>query len=156
MSITLRMADGDLFIHPATGQGETIDGPTKVDQEMFSCYATTYDPARLWGSNFDLSLFPINSPAEFRAILSGRLAEANSVIRAKQRRDTTLDKEREEIQKFTRSEVLVDTTTGTGVFVVVAKVGIDGTEVGKALPFNYQPTSLKHATPPAFPAVKRF
>lgn len=156
MSTTLRKADGDLFINNETGRAEEVTGPDKVSQELFSLYSTQYDEARDWGTDLDLSKFKFSSPAEFRAIIFARVNEANKRMLLKQSQDRFLDVETESIRSFSKVDVSVDASEGTGFFFVVADVGDPETEVGQALAFSFKPMTSRHVLPPPFPTGLKF
>lgn len=148
MSVTLRKADGDIYINPNTGQGEIASGPTKVSQELFSLYTTPYDPIRGWGSDLSMDKFKnINSMAQFRALLYFRLQQANNRFITKQANDIYLDNDKERIVKFSSATVTVDPGTQGAIFQSVADVGDPTTQVGQTLYMTYKPVSLRQVVP---------
>lgn len=148
MSVTLRKKDGDLYVDPETGRGELIEGPTKVSQELFSLYSTTYDVDRDWGSNLDISSFSNSTNlSQLKTQVYIRVVEANERILNKQERDPQLDLEKEQITSFSNITVTIDTETQGIIFKVIANVGNPNTEVGKTLYLAYKPLSIKHVPP---------
>lgn len=153
MGITLRKADGDLFINPETGRPDTITGPTKVDQELADLYLSAYDSDRQWGSSLSLSeLGSVSTMNQARSILFLRLQQANDLILAKQATDPTMSDE-EQIQQFSQTDVLLDTANQAIIFISVADVGTQ--TVAKIIAQDYKPTSLKHVIPPPTGLIPR-
>lgn len=158
MTVALKKADGDIFIDPETGRGEEVSGPTKVDQELFSLYATAYDRARNWGSNLSVQYFSsyAASPPSLRAAIFQELVNANKRILAKQAADPYLDAERERITDFPLVDVMVDPASGSALFMATASVGDAKTLVGQQLFLSYKPESTRQVYPPPPSAALSF
>lgn len=151
MSVTLKKSDGDLFLDPETGRSEILSGPSKVSQEMFSLYATQYDPDRHWGTDLEILSLHFSSAAEFRAVLFSKVSQANQRLLQKQREDRTLDVETEMIKKFSQVEVVIDPAQNAGIFLAVADVGDPTTKVGQTLALTFKPINTRHVVPPPLP-----
>lgn len=146
MSVTLKMADGDLFINPETGRSEIISGPSKVDQELAELYLTDYDSYRNWGSELGMESFVGQLlPAQLQSMLYLRVSQANNRILLKQDNDPTLSPE-EMITGFSRVDVDQDLANAAGYFLVAAEVGDN--VVFQTVKVDYRPTSLRHIIPP--------
>jgi len=147
MGITLRKANGDLFLNPETGRPESISGPSKVDQELADLYLSYLDTERGWGSSLSLSQLGTGSTSleQARAILFLRLQQANDRILAKQSQDPTITTD-EQITQFSQTDVIIDTSSQAVIFFSVAEVG--STTVDKVIALSFKPTSLKHVVPP--------
>jgi hypothetical protein len=147
MSITLRKANGDLFINQETGRPDTIDGPTKVDQEIADLYLSDYDSVRQWGSSFDLQqLSEVSTSLEqSRMVLFLRLQQANERIIQKQTNDPTLTPE-EKITSFSQADVIMDLEQQAVIFYSVAEVG--DTSVETLMGHDFKPTELNHVSQP--------
>ena len=149
MSITLRKANGDLFIDHETGRPDTIDGPTKVDQEIADLYLSEYDSVRQWGASFDLrQLSDVSTSLEqARMILFLRLQQANERMIQKQTNDSTLTPE-EKITGFSQADVIMDLEQQAVIFYSVAEVGDDTVET--LMGHDFKATELNHVhQPPA-------
>jgi len=145
MGITLKKADGDLFLDPETGRPLVISGPSKVDQELADLYLSDLDTDRSWGSSLSLDKLNSTSLEQARAVLFVRLQQANDRILAKQSQDPTIEED-ERISQFSSTDVLVDIQNQALIFFSVADVG--DTTVEKAMGQSFKPTSLKHVIPP--------
>ena len=147
MSITLRKASGDLFIDPETGRPATVDGPTKVDQEIADLYLSEYDSVRQWGASFDLrQLSDVSTSLEqARMILFLRLQQANERMIQKQTNDPTLTAE-EKITGFSQADVIMDLEQQAVIFYSVAEVG--DTSVETLLGHDFKATELNHVQQP--------
>lgn len=146
MGITLRKADGDLYLDPETGRPDLISGPTKVDQELADLYLSEFDVDRNWGSSLNLKNIATNSSLEqVRAILFLRLQQANDRMLVKQADDATLTYD-EQIQQFSLSDVLIDVINQAILFFTAADVG--DVSVEKLIGQDFKATSLKHVVPP--------
>jgi hypothetical protein len=156
MSVALKKADGDLFLDPETGRSEFVSGPSKVSQEMFSLYATQYDPDRNWGTDLEILSRHFSSAAEFRAVLFSKVSQANQRLLLKQQNDSTLDTETEMITKFSQLQVVIDPEQNAGIFQSVADVGDPTTQVGQTLALSYKPISTRHVISPPPNALSFF
>jgi hypothetical protein len=148
MGITLKKADGDLFLDPETGRPETITGASKVDQELADLYLSDLDTTRGWGSSLSLEQLSNGggtSLEQARAVLFLRLQQANDRIITKQAQDPMLTSD-EQIQQFSETDVLIDAANQAIIFFSVADVG--STSVTKTIGQSFKPTSLKHVIPP--------
>jgi len=153
MGITLRKADGDLFIDPETGRPDEITGATKVDQELADLYLSDFDLVRAWGSSLSLSQLGSSTTLEqARAVLFLRLQQANDRILAKQAQDTKLTVE-EKIQQFSQIDVLIDLDSQAIIFFSVADVG-DST-VAKTIGQDFKATSMKQVIAPPAGIISR-
>jgi len=153
MGITLRKADGDIFIDPETGRPDEITGATKTDQELADLYLSEYDLVRNWGSSLSLSqLGGISSLEQARAFLFLRLQQANDRILAKQAQDATLTEE-ERIQQFSDVDVLIDMDSQALIFFSVADVG--DSSVAKIIGQDFKATSMKQVLPPPTGIISR-
>ena len=147
MSITLKKANGDLFLDLETGRPATVEGPSKVDQEIADLYLSTYDPVRQWGSSFELSQLSESSVSldQSRMILFLRLQQANDRMIQKQNNDPRLTPE-EKITSFSQADVIMDLEQQAVIFYSVAEVG--DTSVETLLGHNFKPTELNHVQQP--------
>jgi len=153
MGITLRKADGDLYLDPETGRPDIISGPTKVDQELADLYLSDFDPDRSWGSALSLRSLDSNaSMDQVRGILFLRLQQANDRILAKQSLDSTLTAD-EQIQQFSMSDVLIDIRNQAVLFFSAADVG--DTTVEKVIGQDFKATSLQHVVAPPSNLIPR-
>jgi hypothetical protein len=152
MGITLRKADGDLYLDPETGRPATVSGPEKVDQELADLYLSTFVAERAWGSSLSLSQLGASSLEQARSILFLRLQQANDRILNKQADDATLTDD-ERISQFSESDVLIDALNQAIIFFSVADVG--DTTVAKTIGFSFKPTSLKHVVAPPMGIISR-
>jgi hypothetical protein len=147
MSITLRMADGDLYIDPETGRGEEISGADKADQDLADLYLTDYDSDRNWGSDLSVEKIGIvRSPDDFQTMLFLRLSQANQRILAKQSRDQYLTTG-EQITGFSNVNVGFDPDSQNAYFLSVADLASGG-QVEAGGEVTFKPVSLKHIVPP--------
>jgi len=153
MGITLKKADGDLFLNPETGRPEEITGANKVDQELADLYLSTFDSVRNWGSSLTLAELGNSTALEqARSILFLRLQQANDRMLDKQSQDTTLTDE-ERITQFSESDVIIDYLNQAIIFLSVADVG--STTVVKTVGQSFKPTSLKHVVAPPMGIIAR-
>lgn len=153
MSITLRKADGDIFIDRETGRPDEITGATKADQELSDLYLSDYDATRAWGSALSISQFGgVTSLEQARSLLFLRLNQANDRIIAKQAQDTTLTAE-ERIQQFSATDVLIDTESQALIFFSVADVG--DSSVAKVIGQDFKATSMRQVLPPPVSITSR-
>jgi len=150
MSVALRKSDGDIFIDPESGRGEEVSGPSKVEQEMFSCYASDFDADRNWGSNLDVEKMTASSFSEFRSRMFNGIYTANELIIQKQSEDLYLDLEREAILEFSTVDVIIDPENASGLFLSIASIGDGSTEVGKSLIFSLRSLGIRHVLPPPY------
>jgi len=153
MGITLKKADGDLFLNPETGRPEEITGANKVDQELADLYLSTFDSVRNWGSSLTLAELGNSTALEqARSILFLRLQQANDRMLDKQSQDTTLTDD-ERITQFSESDVIIDNLNQAIIFLSVADVG--STTVVKTVGQSFKPTSLKHVVAPPMGIIAR-
>lgn len=148
MGITLKKADGDLFLDPETGRPAVISGVAKVDQELADLYLSDFDTVRNWGSSLSLAQLSGSggtSLEQARSILFLRLQQANDRIIAKQAQDPNITAD-ERISQFSESDVLMDVVNQAIIFFSVADVGDE--TVAKTVGLSFKPTSLKHVLPP--------
>ena len=146
MSITLRMADGDIYLDSETGRAEIIDGPTKADQDLAECYLTEFNVQRRWGADLALEKLGDLTPATFKTMLFMRVTEANARMMEKQARDPN-PTVGEMITGFTSVNIGYDPDTQAGYFVSVAQLE-DGSTVQKGGSIDFRPVSLRHIVPP--------
>lgn len=87
MSVTLRMADGDLFINSA-GRAEEVSGADKTAQDLAEVLMTPLDPLRSYGSELaDLSIPQPVSLFVGKALISKKVDEAIQRLKRMQERD---------------------------------------------------------------------
>lgn len=150
MTVALRKADGDIFVDEA-GRGQEVTGPTKVDQEMFSNYATPYTPTRNWGSNLQIEYYTnVSSMNQLRTMMFAELIAANNRHLQKQANDPFLDPT-EQIQQFGPQDVFVNPAAQAALFVSVAQLA--NTSVTAEV---FQPLSTGQVLPPPFPTGLSF
>ncbi len=147
LSITLRKADGDLFLDPETGRPDTVSGWAKVDQELADMYLSDFDSYRNWGSSLRLENITENYQLEqLRSLLFLRLQQANDRMLAKQDLDPSLTSD-EKISQFSLIDVLLDIPRQALIFVSVADIE-NGDVVEKVVGQDFKATSLKHVISP--------
>ncbi len=146
LSITLKKANGDLFLDVETGRPSVVSNASKTDQDLADLYLSSYDEDRNWGASLHLIDLPIASLMQAKAILFLRLQQANDRILAKQALDPTITPN-EQIMNFSRANVLVDVQNQALIFFSVAELG-DGSEIKKMIGQDFKQTSLKHILPP--------
>lgn len=147
MGITLKKANGDLFIHPETGRPEAISGVAKVDQELADLYLSDFDVERNWGSSLSLSQLGSGQTSieQARAVLFLRLQQANDRIISKQAQDPNMTSD-EFITQFSDVDVIMDVMNQALIFFSIADVGTEVIE--KVIAQSFKPISLKHVLPP--------
>ena len=145
MSITLQKSNGDLFLNAETGQGEIVNGPSKVSQELADLYLSDFDVERNWGSEFKMDQFALSSMRQAQSILYLKLNQANARILTKQSEDQIMD-DTERITTFSQTDVVMDSENQALLFYSVADLG--NVTVDQLIGISVKPTSLKHVIAP--------